>query len=299
MLRFALSDEKKIIQDIWTKDGSSGFNNYYFSLAYPKGLHYLLINDEIESVASVYKHEMMLHGRKLKVSMIAGIKTKLGYQGIGNEKVLLDEVMSQLSRQDLITITHAKNKELYEAKGFKVAYLRNCYHFERYNFDGVEINGISHEFDTQDLAKAYKEFTSRFNGYILRGKAYFDELVVELEFRKMNIMAIYLDNEIKGYFSFKLDGDKLYINECIYKDIKTLAKIISYSLKLAKDVYLYVSEAERLERVFKQADYKTSEYMMLRINDYDLFNQLYNSNVSEVNEALTLINYPLFIREDL
>lgn len=300
MLRLASNDEKTIIQDIWHEQSFDlGFDNYYFAAMYSKSMHYVLANENIETVIDVMKHAMMLNGRKLSVSLISGIKTASKYRFKDNEKILLEEVLSQLSRQDLVSLVHAKDKELYLAAGFELIYLRNCYHIERYLFDGVETHGVTHEFESIDLLKAYNRFVERFNAYILRDKEYYDDYLIQLEFRNMHLMAVYLDGEIKGYFSFKIIGDELYINECIYSDIKTLAKIISYSLKLAKDVYLYVSEAEHLEKVFKNIKFKTSEYMLARINDYDLFNQLYGCDVTDVKSAMNLFNYPLYIREDL
>lgn len=301
MLRLARADEKNKIQDIWYQDliRDTGFNNYFFALAYPKGKHYVLSNDEIETVASVFKHGCCLHGRNLSTSIISDVRTLDKHKNKGNEIILLKEVINQLSRQDLLTLVHARNKELYQQLGFEVLYYRNCYKFERYVFEGVNTQGVTHEFKSEDLALVYRRFMQKFNGYVVRDKAYYDDYILELEFRKMHLMAVYQNDEIKAYFSFKIEGDSLYINECIYSDVKTLAKIISYCLKLAQYVYIYVSEAERLERIFKNTSFKTSEYMMARVNDYDLFNELYDCEVDNLKDAFKLLNRPLYIHEDL
>ncbi|MFI3284554.1 MAG: GNAT family N-acetyltransferase, partial [Erysipelotrichaceae bacterium] len=113
-----------------------------------------------------------------------------------------------------------------------------------------------------------------------------------------DIVACIDRKQFQGYACLYDRGDCIVIDEIIYYDVKTLLKLINLALKIKPKVILHVSFAEPLERIFKQAPCKEYGYTMMRINNLDLFNRLYETNIHSTLEAIEGIKKPLFLKEE-
>lgn len=302
MIRFAYPEEKNELKKIWLEafamdDG--GYTDYFFDECYDAGKHYVLSKeDEIVSIASTFSSAYMINDRMLKTSMIVGVATKEAYQGQGYMTKLLNEIVSQLEHQELLTMIQAYDPNIYKKFGFEVVYKRHKYYFSRDTFEvGSSFNVLDY-YEVHDLVKVYARFAKHFTGYKVREVRDFELYLKEIEALGYHLMTIYRANEIKGYFVYHLVDDMVEIDECIYLDLKTLNQIISYALKLAPSLELKVSEFEDLGRRFKYDAKVLEDYTMVRINDYKLWNMLFECDVDNAYDALTLVNKPLFMRED-
>lgn len=302
MIRFAYPEEKEELKKIWQEafvmdDG--GYTDYFFQECYDAGKHYVLHNDEtIVSIASSFASAYMINDRMLRASMIVGVATKEAYQGQGYMTKLLNEIISQLEHQELLTMIQAYEPNIYKKFGFEVVYKRQKYYFSRETYDvGSSFNVLDY-YEVHDLVKVYARFVKHFSGYKVREVSDFELYFKEIEALGGHLMTVYRANEIKGYFVYRIVDDVVEIDECIYLDLKTLNQIISYALKIAPRLELTVSEYEDLGRRFKYNAKELEDYTMVRINDYKLWNKLFESEVDNAYDALTLVNKPLYMRED-
>lgn len=301
MIYLANNEEKNQIKAIWDElfnFDDDGWNNYYFDNVYDKGKHYLLKkDDEIVSIASDFKSNYMINKKLLKVSMIVGVATKKEYQGKGYMKELMMTLLDILAHQELVTMIQAYDPKFYEAFGFETLYYRKKYYITKDNFKITETKGMSENIILDDCLKAYALFVKHFNAYKLRSIDDFSLILKENEILDKYMVSVYDGSQIKGYFIFRLDKNQLIIEECIYLDTKTLTKIISYALKVADEVVLELSDNEDIEKLYGPLKSEVNQYTMVKINDYALFNKLYETDVKNVKEAFSLVNKPLYMHE--
>lgn len=304
MIRYALTEEKDRLQEIWHDafafdDG--GFTDFFFTDLYDKGQHYVLTQEEkIAAIASVFKHDFMIGGRRLKVSMIAGVTTLPPYRNQGLMSSLLKEILDQLSRQDLLTMIQAYDSAIYQKFGFETVYHRRRYYFNYRGFNYSSTDGIKDEIVTTDLLKIYRRFTRLFSGYKIRNTDYFETMLRGIKAQNQMIRIVYDSNgNPKGYFIYERNTKQIIIHECLYLDARTLNKILSYCLAQRENVIIYLSEYERIERLYPGVAYDTSDYTMVRVNDYQLFNKLFKSEITDPLSAMTIDNKPLFMHEEI
>ena len=63
------------------------------------------------------------------------------------------------------------------------------------------------------------------------------------------------------------------------------------------DITVTVSQSEKLERLFPLTIPKKSAMTMARINNYELFNKLYNCKAHSPKEAFAMLKKPVFLNE--
>lgn len=305
MIRYAKPEEKNELKTIWQEafafdDG--GYTDYYFDCAYDKGKHFVLEQDgEIVSMLHAHRSPYMINNRMLATSMILGVATKPEHKRKGYMRVLMNEVLSQLEHQELLTLIQAYNPKLYEPFGFEIVYKRHTYTFNHDNYTNQCSNAIPQDYKIEDLLHVYGRFVKHFTGYKMRSIEDFELYLEEVARTEMFVQAFYDKNhgQIRGYIIFSLDGDAVNIDECVYLDLKTLDCMLGFAIKLAETVKLTVSEYEDLSRIYKNVSYEVSDYTMVRINDYDLWNKLFDSDVKTPKAAMEIVNKPLFMHESL
>lgn len=300
MITLAKKEDKNKIQALYQRQGMErGYLNFYFAIAYNQATHYLIKDeDNLKAVLSVFKHDLMLHQKKLRVSYLTNLftaeanATKAAFY----REHLFNEVLKVLEFQDLLSVMPVKLLSTKD-NGFKPAFNSNIYEFNRETFKIQAPLKLSEGGDSLALLGLYRLFTKRFNAYYYRDKAYYDRYILQLEFEKKKLYSLYEGDELKAYCTFKVYDQYLMIEECLYADIKSLVYLIANTLAFKEKVYLRVSEFERLERLFPEVVYHREEDLALRINDYRLFNELYNSQITDVSTALNLSAAPLYLKE--
>lgn len=303
MIERVLEEDKNEIRDIWDDifgfdDG--GYNNYYFDNVYDKGKHYCIRKDnKIANTLSVFYSPYMLNNRMIEVSMIVGVATLKEYRHQGLMKEMMKEVLDFLSYQNLVTMIQAYNPSLYIPYGFDILYHRKSYFITKDNYQITETRGISDTVNTEDMLKAYALFVKHFNGYKVRSVNDFELMIKKCEALGQKIMMVYDKGRIKGYFIYELKEDKMIIDEAVYHDIKTLTKIISWALKHSDELELILSDNEDIEKVYGPLKSEIHDYTMVRINDYELLNKLYGTDVTNTKDGFELINKPLYMHEEV
>ena len=304
-IRYAKDEEKLQLKAFWQEafafdDG--GYTDYYFDCAYDFGKHLVLtLDNEIVSMLSSHKDVYMFNNRLLSTSMIVGVATKEPYKHQGYMTALMNEALDILEHQELLTLIQAYNPKLYQPFGFEIVYRRHTYHFRKDRFHSQGNQLLTKDYTVEDLLTIYGRFTKHFSGFKVRTAQDFALYIKEIDATNQFIQAFYDHSHelIRGYIVFSIENDLVKIDECVYLDLKTLDAMLSFALELADHVDLTVSEYEDLSRVYEGIKLTVEDYTMVRINDYDLWNRLFDSNVDNVKDALEIINKPLFMHESI
>ncbi len=303
MILLADNKKKSEVYHIWKTVFSFddfGSIDYYFNHQYDNSLCYIIEKEgKVVSTLSVNKHDLFLHGKKIKVSYILGVATVASYRKQGLMRTMMHEVLEQMSHQDLVTILQAYDENLYKQYGFEMIYYNNKYFLTRNQVENYSTTRINSIFSSQDLLSLYEYYTKYFNGFVIRNLAYYDNFIAERKAQNMKIV-VYKDvnGSVCGYMSFSIEQSKVVIDEIIYKDAISLVYLLSYALNIRTNIEVVLSSKENLKKIIPTAIAQKTGCMMARINDYSLFNRLYNCNVQTVQDAFKISNKPLFIHED-
>ncbi|MBN2849068.1 MAG: GNAT family N-acetyltransferase [Erysipelotrichaceae bacterium] len=297
----ASATDKAILYQQWkaafAHDDGGSIDHYFNALYDPMECYLLKENDSILCSLQVHRHTMNLHGKRVSVSYIVGVLTPPEHRRKGYMKRLMDEVLDMLSHQDLITVLQAYNPSLYEPFGFARVYKRKRIWVDKSMVPSLSSQGISYNADPGELTAFYKEFTKHFDGWFVREGDYYEKRFAELRAEGASILTLKEDGVLKGYCMFSINGRHADIQEILYLDTLSLLKMISALLMGKEKVVLHVSQHENLTRVLPGSTESEEDYMSVRINDYDLFNKLFDTRVNSPLQAMTMGQKPLWISD--
>ena len=301
MITKAIEADKKQIHSLWKEAFSfddGGYTKFFFERYYKKE-HAFVLKEDSHVLASVIKtpHWMMLHGRMIQASMICGAVTHPEHRKKGYFHELMHAVLDECEHQELVTVIQAYDPELYKEFGFELVYPRKQLLIKRTDVPQMADAGMTYRLDFKNLVKVYSQFTSKFDGMMVRDETYFRDLSYEVEAQGGKIVACYdSKGEISGYAVLYLKDGVLIIQEIVYMDSRALMKILNHCLQLRLECVLEVSEAEQLERLFPQAELKHKSNLMVRVNNKQLFQRLYGFKYTTVHEAMQT-DKPLWYNE--
>lgn len=295
-------DMVKGIKDIWricfTQEDMRYTDFFFQKMFKPNECWVYEIDDKPVSCLHKIPHDVMLNGRVLRASMILGVATLPKFQNRGYMHKLMDVCLDSCEHTELVTFIQAYNPALYEQFGFKMIYYRQVYKFTKENFDKYSVSGCLFNPSVNEMFKVYCSFVKRFNGFYVRNFDDFRRYIQEIKAQGGRICAYYDENHnIQGYVTLINEGIKVNVEECIYMNSKALLKLLTIALQQRDIVRLHVSDAENLNAIFKGVKPYRYGFTMARINDYELFNRLYRSSVTSVEEAFALSAKPLYLNE--
>lgn len=303
MIDYGSSGDVQQVYDIWKKvfafdDG--GFTDYFFKHGFDIKTTLCLKEDNIiKSIGSYSSHNYMLNNRIVKASLIYGVATLEEYRHQGYMKQIMKAMLEVLGHRELVTFIQAYSPNLYTPYGFETIYYRKSYELLKSNTTSYSTNGCTKSFSGEELLRVYAKFASKFNGYMIRDEAYFNNYRQEVEAQNGYIIGVRDKNhQLKGYACIYDKKDHIEIEELVYLDIQSVLKIVSLALKLKDKVIMHSSSNEHLEKLFKSSKVETYDYTMAKINNYSLFNRLYECNVNSISEAFKLVNKPLMMIEN-
>ncbi len=301
MISKASGLDKQEVYRMWKTifaDDDGGYTDFYFKTYYRNQETFVKkIQDEVVGCLSKHPHAIMLHGRMLRCSMIVGVAVKPQWRGRGFMRELMETALDEADHQELITMIQAYQPSLYEPFGFETVYRRRNWTIRR-----TEVRRIRPDVTTllfpKDCLKLYGQFVSRFNGYVIRDLNYFETLMKEVEAENGKMIAYYHERQIEGYAALYLENGRIVIRECLYLHSTALLHMVNYALSLKPEITLQVSGSENLSRIFPYSTYEEVGYTMVRLNNPELFNRLYNSQVTTAKEAMMLLDKPLYMHEN-
>ncbi len=291
--------EIKKIWDICFDFDDNGYNDYYFNHLFdPENTLVIKENDEIVSVGSRKSHIYMLNNRPIMSSMIYGIATKEQHRHKGHMKKILNMHLDQAVHQEIFTFIQAYNPDLYLKFGFKPIYYKHKYTLTKSNLKHFDVTDTRHEAKAKDLLDAYATSMKRFDGYMIRDLEYFENLIKEVRAQNGTIISSYDKNgKIKGYAVCYRVNNYVEVSEIIYFDILSLIRLVTVAINIRSKIILHTTIYEKIDHIFENAEKEKYVSTLVRINDYQLFNRLFNTNVNDAVEAFNSSSKPLFLNE--
>ena len=230
--------------------------------------------------------------------MIMGVMTKEKYRHQGKMSELLKAIIEDLSHQELLTMIQAYDPELYEPFGFEIIYQRKSCTFLKADNPIKAFGTFKTQVSSEELLKAYGKFAKHFDGYAIRQVKDFDLLRKKLAYEGSKVIALYQKDLIKAYAFYHIHEDRITVEEIIYADLQSFKNLLAYLFTLKEKVLIEVAPSEMIERYFKALKVDIRPYTLVRINDVNLFNLLYNVNIKDVKEAFKIMRKPLFMKEE-
>ncbi|MEG2171506.1 MAG: GNAT family N-acetyltransferase [Erysipelotrichaceae bacterium] len=300
MIRDALTKDKEEILAVWKSaypTKADSFLDLFFHERFDQGKCILVEQDgRIVSTLQYHEESMAFSKRLLSIAYLHNLGTIPDYRKRGHMRKLMDATLDEVNHNYMLSIMEAYNPRIYEPFGFEVIYYQKHYnvrpqHLEKVNTVGIEIN-----VKAEDLLELYLRYTKHFDGYLTRDEAYFEQLIECSKLSNYGLCA-YLSphNQIDGYAFYEIVHNEVVIKEIIYMESIALLKLMKQVIGNHSNMEVIVSQSEKLEKVIPLLIPKKMSYMMARINNYDLFNKLYNVEVKNVKEAYTLLNKPKFL----
>ena len=301
MIVKAKDQDKAVLYKFWKEyfafDDGGSIDFYFNNIFNINNCFLIKEKDEIVSALMSHKHIISLHNKKIETSLISGIFTNEKYRHQGYMRRLLSTVLNELAHQELITLIQAYDNNIYLPYGFKPVYYKKSYTIEKHKNNLGEYKNISKEYSVSQLAQVYKYFMERFTGYYLRHTEDFSLYLKELAAEKAQVIVYKEADTILGYIVYYDYLTYINVSEVVYLTKSALVNMISYLFTKNSKLIVNVSQAENLERLFITEEAETSCFMMARLNDVSLFNSLYQSNISDINEAMRVSGLPLSINE--
>lgn len=302
MIREANKKDKKEIYEVWKHaypNQNQEYLYFYFKNVFDKGTCILLEHDNrIVSSLQINEHIVRFHGRKLKISYIMGVSTLPDYRRRGYMRQLMQSAIDEASRNHLITVIQAFNPKLYEQFGFETVYFQKTYTLQSEHFFGITTTNVFHNAQAHELASVYRKFIRHFDGYYVRDVEYFETLLNEIALGQKKLLVYRNRNEeVTGYLIYQEEKDGVDVKELIYLESVSMLRLLKVALDKHDEIHLDVSMHENLDKLFPLCVPRKKQFMMVRINNYELFNKLYNANVKTSKEAYALTKKPLWLHE--
>jgi hypothetical protein len=238
---------------------------------------------------------MMLHDVRIMVSMFIGLLSDQSDTQLKYQRQLLQQAIDEQSYKTLITLIPTDHPESYHNLGFAPLYHQKHFIVNREDMPTTSYYGTDKNFTINQLSQVYRQFISHFNGYILRDNNYWLKLVDELTVKRLNL-AVYHNSqgEVEGYMIYRLAKKQTEVLELVYLNGKAMIRLLSYGFRFKNQLDIAVASEEDLTKVFPQAESHQTVSMCGRINDYKLFNQLFQSQIKDPVAGFALSPKPLF-----
>lgn len=303
MIKEALKQHKPEIYELWKSaypTKSKAYLSYYFKNVFDEGkCLYLPQDDRIIASLQMNEHVASFKGRKLKSTYILGVATLPDYRRRGHMHYLMNSALDEISHNHLLTFIEAFNPKLYEPFGFETVYEAKTYTINTHYFDKVSPSGVSHHITARELEEVYQKYSRHFDCCYVRDVHYYDLFLKRSVLDHGNI-CVYRnkDHEVCGYAVYRENSVEVKVSEIVYLDSVALMKLLRFISDGYPDISVTVSQSEKLERLFPLTIPKKSAMTMARINNYELFNKLYNCNVHNPKDAFALLKKPIFLNEN-
>jgi len=245
-IRIATKNDIQELKHIWydaflEHDGKESID-YYFEHSLDLDHTFILEEDkDIKSILSLNQHVLNFDGVDTPVSFVVGVATPKQYQRQGYMKELLEYAIDYAKNtlNQKIMILQAYDWAIYRPFGFVDTYYKSKFTLDHNFFVTYEVKELD-AITSDKLLDIYNNYTKDLNGYKVRDKAYFDNMI---EANKANMLhyAIYQDS----YILFTTKFAKVTILEAAFIDVSELFTLINtvkvkcwiLDVELSSDIY--------------------------------------------------------------
>lgn len=295
-IRYAKDNETNSIIEMWNycfNDGQS-FVDYYFSNKYKRGNTIVLDEgNEVLSSLQLNQYKINLNNKIYDTSYVVGVSTFPQVRGRGYMQNIMKFALKEMYKKgQLVSILMPIDYRLYRKYGYE-----HCYDQLEYNIDiedlrkfklngklyKVEDHHIEHLIEINDL------FLSNVNGNVIRDKNYYENIIKEIK-SEDGYIYIYEDKGYKGYITYFLNGENMFVRDLFYKDIEALKSILKFIYNhntQCKKVTISAPINDKIRFILenpKTCDIKIKPFMMGRvINLKEYLESLYIESNIEIS----------------
>lgn len=299
MIKRALESDTDKLKEIYDRLYEPGYVSFYFEHVYkPFNTYVIKQRNEIVASVSVNRHATMINGKKLNVSYLTGLYISNDIDSQDLYKTMLTEVIEEMTYNDLITIIKAEDKDYYEGLGFEAIYQRKDYRITRDQLPFYSEIGISDQFSNSEMKEVYSNFTQHFNGYFHRGLDYYDLKQAWIDSGDFTLIGYAnKENTLEGYMILDERKSTVLIKEIVYLNSVAFVKLLNRALSIRGAIRLSLPKELNMDKIIPNLAYEIEDYVYARINDIELFNRLYNTEISDIKQVFKLSKKPLYINE--
>lgn len=292
------SDNKTLYtqwKDVFNFDDYGSIDAYFEYVYDPKNCYVLLEDNQIISSLMVHPHQMVLHQKIIDVAFIVGVYTIESHRHQGHMKTLLNYVLKDLEYNYLITLIQAYHPKLYTQYGFEEVYQQQVYQVRRSLIKPMDSVGIKISQNLEDNVELYQFFTKYFNGYFVRDEKYYELMMKLVAAENGQYVSLYnQENDMVAHLRMVVHDQDVIVDEVLYKDTGSLIKILSYVMSKYPRLEVHVSMVENLEKLIGAKKLRDEVSLMVKLNDPQLFERLFNVKVKKADSAMKAFGKPLF-----
>lgn len=301
MIKEASEKDKRAIYNLWQSSFSiknSEMINCFFNYGMNEGKVILCEKDE-KLVASVFMHDMniMFHNRLLKSVFLSHIAVHPDYRKTSSLDECLKNVIDECEKKALFTFVEATSYKFWENYGFQEGTLHRYYELNERHFENVSQNDVFEDASALEMKEVYEAFMKHFDGYKVRSLHDFELMIQEAKSMNERILMVRHRAKPMGYIRFSTEKKQVKAKEIIYLGSNAFLRLCKAALGTNDLIILELSEAEHIERLFPLAIPRKRVEVMVRCNNFPLFNKLYNARVKTSKEAYALTKKPRFMNE--
>lgn len=301
MIEEASEKDKTAIYNLWQSSFSiknSEAINYFFNHAMDEGKTILCEKDD-KLVATVFMHDMniMFHNKLLKSVFLSHVAAHLDYRKTSALDECLRSVLDECEKKALFTFVEATSYKFWENYGFQEATTHRFYELNANHFENVTKNDVFEDATAEELKEVYDAFMKHFDGYKVRSLHDFEEIIHQARMTNERILIARRKNQPMGYIRFNIENKQVKVKEIIYLGSNAFLRLCKAALGVNDVIFLELSEAEHIEKLFPLAIPRKRISIMVRCNNFPLFNKLYNSKVKTSRDAYALTKKPRFMNE--
>lgn len=224
---------------------------------------------------SLNEHCLNIGYKNIICPYVVGVSTLPEGRGNGvMNELMLSSIYHMYNSGNMMSILMPIDFRLYSKYGFV-----NCYDMMNTSLDIFDlrkfrIKGWFEEGSVDsidDILYIYQRAMTRYNGYSVRDRKYFEEFLEEIKIENSYIYVNYIDGMPAGYVVYTIQNDELSVREVYYLNIesyKSMLKFIFNHNTQAKRVNLITPIDDRLIDILdnpKTSRFEIRPFMMARI----------------------------------
>ncbi len=297
MIQKATDSELGRIKNVFDFVYSSAYSNFWFKEQYQKEEMYLYKeNVSILTLITAKHHAMQMKDYKLGYTYLSHFWLDPSMQN--RKDFFVSEIAEDVSYQNLILVVPYSENLDWKRLGFEPFVKSNRYIITRADIPTYSSSGIADSFSNEELLSAYRNYTSFFEGYEIRNLEYYHKKQEYNRYQGYTTL-VYRNKsgEIAGYVIFDTTVYPIQIKEIIYLNSTALSKLLSAVLNYKDSLTMSLTRAENVQAFLGNASCESEIQLMAKITDYELFNRLYNTEVSSLNEFAAKLEKPFYNNE--
>lgn len=245
-------------------------------------------DDSLQGIVHVRERVLSLHDKNLRVSCLFPIQY---------DEALLQAVLDETGKTDLITLIQSAETQKYEALGFEPVIEHYEYNIDASEIPDFKIEGIILEPDTELCLEVYRDFTRHFTGFYHRSLEDFETMRRLVKRQGGAIIGLVQEQRFVGYAVYYKRGSIVEVVECFYDRSGTLLQLLSFVSKGVNRIRFVASISEKISRILPDVKRHKETFLLARINDQALFERLFHIKIISAYSGFHAFGKPTLNRD--